>query len=251
ERAPELPPRKGKAAAMVGLLATVLALGGGAAWYFLFAKGEVGPAKGRRATPMPEGTLLDEDWSFEDGAAAAAVWGAEVGEGFSVRRGKAANGSSAFGATFDSAGESQGVVVSRRQAEEVSGGRTLRFAGQLSAEGGALVGAGLRFLRSGDDAGRASALTLAVARAVDAGFTRFDVAITVPVWAKLAEVVLVGRGKGTVLVDDLALVPGGSPPAAAKLGELQLLARGPGAIGLDHRASLAELFEPGGTAAGE
>jgi pSer/pThr/pTyr-binding forkhead associated (FHA) protein len=251
DRAHELPPRKGKAAAVVGLLATVLALGGGAAWYFLFARGEVGPAKGRRATPPPEGTLLDEDWSFED-ASSAAIWSAEVGDGFSVRRGKAANGSSAFGATFQNEGESQGVVVSRRQAEEVSGGRTLRFTGQLSAEGGALVGAGLRFLRSGDDAGRASALTLVAARAVDAdGFTPFDVAITAPVWAKLAEVVVVGRGKGTVLVDDLALVPGGSPPPAAKLGELQVLARGPGAVGLDHRASLAELFEPGGAIAGE
>jgi hypothetical protein len=246
DRALELPPRKGNAAAMVGLLATVLALGGGAAWYFLFARGEVGPAKGRRATPPPEGTLLDEDWSFED-AASTAIWSAEAGDGFSVRRGKAANGSSAFGATF----ESQGVAVARRQAEEVSGGRTLRFTGQLSADTGALVGAGLRFLRGGDDAGRASALTLVVARSVDPAFTPFDVAITAPVWAKLAEVVLVGRGKGTVLVDDLALVPGGNAPAAAKLGDLQVLARGPGAIGLDHRASLAELFEPGGTVAGD
>jgi pSer/pThr/pTyr-binding forkhead associated (FHA) protein len=251
DRAPELPPRKGKAAAVVGLLATVLALGGGAAWYFLFSRGEGGPKAGRRATPAPEGTLLDEDWSFEDAAATAAIWSAEAGDGFSVRRGKAANGSSALGATFQSEGETQGVAVARRQAEEVSGGRTLRFTGQLSAESGALVGAGLRFLRSGDDAGRASALTLVAARSVGDAFTPFDVAITAPVWAKLAEVVLVGRGKGTVLVDDLALVPGGNAPAAAKLGDLQVLARGPGAIGLDHRASLAELFEPGGTVAGD
>src|SRR6185295_7453422 len=104
---------------------------------------------------------------------------------------------------------------------------------------------------SNDDAGRASALTLFAARATEDGFTPFDVTITAPVWAKLAEVVVVGRGKGTVLVDDLALVPGGNPPPAAKLGELQVLARGPGAVGLDHRASLAELFEPGGSIAGE
>lgn len=246
-RAPELPSRKGKLAATLGLLGIVLAVGAGAAWYFLLARGEVGPSAGRRAPPAPAGTLLNEDWSFEDAAAAAATWSAELGDGFAAHRGKAVSGNSIFSATL----ENGAVVVSRRQAEEVTGGRTLRFTGQLAADSGALIGVSLRFLRGSDDAGRAGAFTIPVAHSTEAGFTPFDVEVTPPSWAKFAEVLLVGRGTGTVAADDFALVPAGSAPAGTKVGELSLLPLGAGACALDHHAPLVVLFAAGGAIAGE
>lgn len=249
-RAPALPTGKGKLAATLGLLGIVLAVGAGAAWYFLLRGGEAGPTAGRRAPPSPAGNLLNEDWSFEDAAAATATWtadSAELGEGFAVHRGKAVSGSSIFSATL----ENDAVVVSRRQAEEVSGGRTLRFTGQLAADGGALIGVALRFLRGSDDAARASAFAIPVAHSTEAGFTAFDVEVTPPQWAKLAEVLLVGRGTGTVAADDFALLPSGSAPAATKIGELNLLPLGPGACALDHHAPLVALFAAGGSIAGQ
>ena len=246
-RAPELPSRKGKLAATLGLLGIVLAVGAGAAWYFLLSRGEVGPTAGRRAPPAPAGSLLNEDWSFEDAAAAAATWSAELGEGFAAHRGKAASGSSSFSVTL----ENGAVVVSRRQAEAVTGGRSLRFTGQLAAESGALIGVALRFLRGGDEAGRAGALALPIARSTEPGFTPFDVEVTPPPWATLAEVLLVGRGTGTVAADDFALVPGAAAPAGTKVGELTLLPLGPGCFALDHHAPLVALFTAGGSIAGE
>jgi pSer/pThr/pTyr-binding forkhead associated (FHA) protein len=242
-RAPTLPIRKGRLAATLGLLGIVVAVGAGAAWYFLLSRGEVGPAAGKRVPPSPAGNLLNEEWSFEDPAAAAATWTAEVGDGFTVHRGKAASGSSAAVATL----ENGAVIVSRRQAEEVSGGRTLHFTGQLSAESGALIGVSLRFLRGNDDAARASALTLPIAHSTEAAFAPFDVEVTPPQWARFAEVLLVARGSGAVAADDFALVPAGAAPAGTKLGDLTILPLGPGASALDHHAPLVALFTPGGS----
>src|SRR5262249_44682204 len=101
----------------------------------------------------------------------------------------------------------------------------------------------------GEDTARESALTLPLAHATGSNWTPFSVDVTPPSWAKRVEVVLVGRGSGSVLVDDLALVPTGAPPAGAKLGELTVVARAPGSYALDHQAPLIEFFAPSGSVA--
>ena len=240
--APPLPARS-KAAAILGLAGVTLAVAAAAAWQFLFAKGEVAPTSGRAAPAAPAGTLLAEDWSFEDASGASALWTAEIGEGFAVRRGRAASGSFAFAAQV-SGGH---ATASRRQPVEIPAARVLRFGGSLEADPGVLVSAGLRFLRAAGDEASPRSLTLPAARSLGGDFAPFAVEIVPPAWAKRVEVVVAARGEGSAAADDLALQMGAVPAAAPRTGELALLPRGPGAFFVDHRAPLCELFLPFGS----
>jgi pSer/pThr/pTyr-binding forkhead associated (FHA) protein len=246
----QLPPKRGRTAAVLGLVGVTLAVAAAAVWYFGFAQDGSAEGSGKGAPPPPAGTLLAEDWSFEDSASAAALWTAELGSGFGVRRGAAVTGGSAMAARI----ETGHAVSSVRQAEEIPPARALEFSGQLRADGNALVSAGLRFLRAADDPAQPAHLTIVAGRAIGAAaFAAFEARITPPAWAKRAEVVLVARGEGEAMADDLALVPGSVIPAS-RSGEIELLPRGAGAFVVDYRAPLAELFIPFGSgtvAAGE
>jgi pSer/pThr/pTyr-binding forkhead associated (FHA) protein len=241
--------KKGKLAAVLGLTGVVVVLGGAAAWYFKFSGAGNAPTSGRAAPPAPSGTLLAEDWSFEDAAATSALWTAELGEGFASRKGRAASGSFSLAASV-----SGGVcVASRRQPIELAAARALRVTGRLAADEGALVSVGLRFLDAAGEGGEGGeggaskrAWTLVAARRAGGDFEPFDVELAPPAWAKRVEVVAVARGEGSVAVDDLALETGALPPSRGA-GEVALLSRGPGAFFVDHHAPLAELFVPCGS----
>ncbi len=241
--AASMPAKTSRTAALLALAGIVIAVGGAAAWYFDLLPHGASSTSGRQAPPAPDGTLLGEEWSFEESATVAGLWLAELGEGFSARRGNAASGSFALAASVSGGA----TVAARRQAEAITAARLLRFSGQMAADEGALVSAGLRFLRAADDTAEPRGLVVVAARVHDSGFTPFDVEMTPPSWAKQVEVVVVARGEGAVAVDDLALVSGGAPAGGTRVGELALLPRGGGAFVVDHRAPLVELFAPFGS----
>ena len=244
-----LPPQKSKVAAILSLAGVVLAVGGAGAWYFMQGQ-EAPPASGRQAPPAPSGTLLVEDWSFELPGEVDSLWGAELGAGFSARRGRAASGSYALVA---SVADGQ-ATSSRRQRVALASARPLHASGQLSADEGTLGSVALRFL--GDDADGATPRQWSVVLATGnpgtgnaAGFASFECDVDVPAWATGVEVVVVARGSGEVALDDLALTPGSAPGGRAAFGDLALAPRGPASWFVDYHAPLLELFEPTGEGA--
>lgn len=238
-----LPAEKSKAGALLGLAGVVVAVGGAGAWYFMTtSRGGDAPTSGRAVAPMPTGTLLADDWSFEDPGTVDALWGAELGDGFAARRGASSSGSYALVADVADGH----AVSSRRQKIALSGATPLRVSGQLAVADGALGSVALRF-RSGDDAEFAAEWSVVAAQAVGGDFTPFEAAIVPPAWAKSVELVVVARGAGRVALDDLSLAAGSAPGGPLALGELELRPRGPAAWFVDHHAALAELFVPFGS----
>ncbi|MSR47474.1 MAG: FHA domain-containing protein [Planctomycetes bacterium] len=239
-----LPPQKSKVGAILSLAGVALAVGGAGAWYFMQGQ-EAPPASGRQAPAAPSGTLLVEDWSFELPGEVDSLWGAELGAGFSARRGRAASGSYALVA---SVADGQ-ATASRRQRVALASSRPLHASGQLSADDGALGSVALRFL--GDDADGATPRQWSVVLATSnaAGFASFECDVDVPAWATGVEVVVVARGTGEVALDDLALTPGSAPTGRAAFGDLALAPRGPASWFVDYHAPLLELFEPTGEGA--
>ncbi len=239
-----LPPKRGKAGALVGLAAVVVAVGGAAAWYFQLDRAGGAPTSGKQVPPAPAGTLLVEDWSFEESGSSSELWGAEIGDGFSARRGRAASGSFALAASV----ESGHAVASRRKKIDLASPRGLRVTGQLAADDGVLGSVTLRFAGAPDEEGNVLSWSVVVARSSGgSGFTAFSSDITPPAWAKSVELLVLARGAGSVAIDDLAVVPGGEAPAGTKMAELTLAPRGPDAWYLDHHAPLVELFAPFGS----
>jgi pSer/pThr/pTyr-binding forkhead associated (FHA) protein len=238
-------PGRGKAGALLSLAGVVLAVGAGAAWYFSRG-GEAAPDSGRTAAPAPSGTLLTEDWSFEGGAEADALWSAELGTGFGARRGRASSGSYALVAEVE-----QGqATASRRPVAAPIAPRPLTLGGQLSVDDGALGSVALRFSAGeGEGVVPRSLDVVAVSRAGGGSFAEFSAVVDPPAWAKAVEIVVVARGVGRVALDDLALVPGGTIAARAPVGDLSLASRGPSCWWIDARAPLAELFVPFGSGA--
>ncbi len=237
-----LPPEKSKAGALVGLAGVVLAVGGAATWYFMKgASGDAPPTSGRVVPPAPRGTLLVDDWSFEDSGSVDSLWGAELGDGFSARRGRAHSGS--FALTADVADGC--AVSSRRQKLVLATPTPLQVTGQLAVDDGAFGSVALRF-RSGDDAESALEWSVIVAQQSGGDFAAFNATLLPPAWAKAVEVVVVARGSGRVALDDLAIGPGNASTDSTAFGELTLRPRGPGAWFVDHHAVLAELFVPFG-----
>jgi len=238
-------PERSKAGALLSLTGVVLAMGGGAAWYFMRV-GEAPPASGRSAAAPPTGTLLAEDWSFESGAEADALWSAELGPGFGARRGRASSGSYALEAAV---ADGQATVSRRRVAATVAP-RPLTVSGQLAVDDGALGSVALRFgVGEGEGVVPRTLEVVAVARSGGGEFAEFSAVIDPPAWAKTVEVAVAARGNGRVLLDDLALQPGGTPGPRAPVGELALASRGPSSWWIDARAPAVELFVPYGSGA--
>ena len=237
-----LPPPRSKAPALLALTGLVVAIGGAGAWYWKQSQRSGAATSARVAPPAPSGTLLVEDWSFEEAAAVGAQWSAELGDGFSTRTSAGGSGSSVFGATV----ESGHAVASARKPVAIRGGRALRFSGQLAGDDRALVSAAIRFIRQGDETTEARQLSVVAARSEQPGFTPFDVVMVAPGWANGAEIVLVARGDGVVAVDDLALEADATVPRAANVGDLTVQDRG-GSFAVEHGAPLLELLAPYGS----
>jgi pSer/pThr/pTyr-binding forkhead associated (FHA) protein len=248
-KALQQPAGKSKASgvlALVGLLAVL----GAAGWFFMKSGDEGAPTSGRAVSAAPDGTLLDEDWSFEDVGAVQSLWLDAGDAGFGARRGSATSGSYALVAEV----EGQEVAVTRRSSVKVSPGKPLEITGQWSVADGCLCSLAVRFTAEAAAEDRNSVpLTVLTnqSRGTGGSFELFEAKAYAPPGCSAAELELTARGSGTVRIDDLVAVAGQGQAPSTSLGELTLVDRG-GSYAIEVRRSpLVEFFAPWGRTTNE
>lgn len=238
---------KRKLGSIVALVVLLIAIGGGV-WYALDSSGGSKPTSGREVAAMPAGSMLVEDWSFEDAGVAGSLWNNEGTAAFRPRRGSASSGSHAMAASV----EGDQVALARRESI-TPGARALRITGAWEVDAGCLAGLSVLLRAEAKDREAAQSLALRVAQSggTEGEYRTFEEVVHLPSWCQSVELLLSARGSGNVAVDDLAARTDSTEASRVALGDMALLSRGSSFVMRHLSAPLIELFSASGRMTGE